>query len=107
MEIGNGVVAVSTNGTPVVNVFGTTAPFNGTITDIVTTALDGTAGNITTKVGSDTVAVIAKGTSTGGQVGATTLSNASFVAGDVVTVESSVTALGGGQARVKIVFTAD
>lgn len=95
------VVAVATNGTTPVNVFGAGgAPVALTIKSIKSVAQDTTAGNILTKNGSNTVATIAKGTTSGGVVGGVSLANASVSAGAVCTVESS----SAGNSIVEIVF---
>ena len=84
-------VNVSTNGTTAVNVFGSKgAPFAGKITNFETTALDTTAGNITLKINSNTVATIAKGVTAGGIGGITAaLTTINFNPGDAVTIVSS------------------
>jgi hypothetical protein len=84
-------INVSTNGTTAVNVFGSKgAPFAGTITNFEVTALDTTAGNITLKINSNTVATIAKGTSAGGITGiGAALTTVAFNPGDAVTLVSS------------------
>lgn len=94
-------VAVNTNGTTPVNVFGVGgAPTALTVTSVVSLALDTTAGNIVLKQASNTVATIAKGASAGVLVGATSLSNTSYAASDVCTVESS----SAGNSTVLITF---
>lgn len=95
-------VATDTNGTSAVNVFGSGgAPVALTITGVYVVALDTTAGNITVQQAANTVCTVAKGTSAAALVGATTLSNATYAAGDVCTVLSS----SAGNARVFITFT--
>jgi hypothetical protein len=94
-------IAVDTNGTTAVNVFGPAgAPRDLTITDIFVTALDTTAGNIVIKNGTDTVATIAKGTTDTAMVGQTALANTVVAQGAVCTVESSTA----GNANVKICY---
>lgn len=95
-------VVVSTSSTSVVNVFAATSPFAGTITGAYTGSKDGNAANITLADTSGTVTVIPKGTTNGGMVSATSIANASFAAGDTVTVTSSAT---NGAAAVYVVFT--
>lgn len=83
-------VAVATNGTTPVNVFGAGgAPVALTVTSVVSIAKDTTAGNIILKQGANTVASIAKGTTTGALVGEDTLANTVYAPSDVCTVESS------------------
>lgn len=83
-------VAVSTNGTTPVNVFGAGgAPCALTVTSVVSIAKDTTAGNIILKQAANTVSTIAKGVTAGALVGATSLANATYAAADVCTVESS------------------
>lgn len=95
-------VAADTNGTTPVNVFGAGgAPVALTVTSVVSIAQDTTAGNIVLKQAANTVATIAKGTTSGAMVGATTLANAAYAAADVCTVESS----SAGNSRVLITFT--
>jgi hypothetical protein len=95
-------VAVNTNGTTPVNVFGAGgAPVALTITSITSTALDTTTGNIITKQAANTVATIAKGATAGALVGAVSLANATYAAADVCTVESS----SAGNSTVLITFT--
>lgn len=83
-------VAVATNGTTPVNVFGSDgAPVALTVTSVVSIAKDTTAGNIILKQAANTVASVAKGVTTGALVGEDTLANTVYAAGDVCTVESS------------------
>lgn len=84
-------MAVSTNGTTAVNVFGTTGcPFPSlTLVGAFVTSKDVTAGNIVIKHAAGTVATIAKGTSIGVAVGPATLANATVTKGGLVTIESS------------------
>jgi hypothetical protein len=86
-------IAVNTTGTTPVNVFADGVPANLapgiTITSVVSTALDTTAGNITVANAGNTVATIAKGTAAGALVGATSLANASVTSGAALTVVSS------------------
>lgn len=84
------LVAVVTNGTTPVNVFGgPTIPFSGTITGVFLSADDVTAGTITLADTAGTVATIAKGTTAGALTGATSLANTALVAGNACTVVSS------------------
>lgn len=94
------VVAVATNGTTGVNVFGVTDGFNGTITNIKVTAQDTTAGTITIADTAGVVATIAKGTVAGIVTGATTLANTSFTSAGFLTIASSTA----GNAIVEITF---
>lgn len=95
-------VAADTNGTTPVNVFGSGgAPTALTVTGVFVVAQDTTAGNILLKQAANTVVTIAKGTTSGGVVGGTTLANTAYAASDVCTVESS----SAGNARVFITFT--
>ncbi len=98
-------IAVNTNGTTAVNVFAGAVPANLApgivITSIVSIALDTTAGNITIANDGATVATIAKGTSAGVLVGATSLSNATVTSGKALTVASS----SAGNSTVVITFT--
>jgi hypothetical protein len=94
-------VAVATNGTTPVNVFGSGgAPCALTVTSVLSIAKDTTAGNIILKQAANTVATIAKGTVAGVPVGAATVANATYAAADVCTVESS----SGGNSFVQITF---
>lgn len=82
--------AVNTNSTTPVNVFSSTgATYPLTIDGVFLIALDNTAGNISLLNSGGTVATIAKGTSAGVMVGATSLSNTGYVAGNPLTVVSS------------------
>ena len=97
-------IVVSTNGTTKVNVFGTTNPFGGTITNVKTVAQDATAGFITltkndTGSASNIAANIIKGTSVGGVAG-TAMSATAFAYGGTMTVVSS----SAGNALVEIDF---
>lgn len=100
--VGYFTVAVATNGTTAVNVFGAGgAPCPLTVTSVTTNALDTTAGNITLKQAANTVVTIAKSATAGTLVGNGALSNATYAAGDVCTVVSS----SAGNATVIITFT--
>ena len=95
-------IAVNTNSTTPVNVFGVGgAPCNLIVTSVVSIAKDTTASNIILKQAANTVVTIAKGATAGALVGGVTLSNATYTAADVCTVESS----GAGESRVLITFT--
>lgn len=103
LSTGTGYYAVATTttgGTPV-NVFTSTLQFAGTITGVYIISNDTTAGNIIVADSSGTVATIAKGTSSGTMIGAVSLANARFSAGDTLTVVSSTS----GNATVFIAFT--
>lgn len=83
-------VVPTTNGTTAVNVFGAGgAPRALNITAVFVGALDTTAGNIIVKNGTDTVASVAKGTSTGVFVIEEAIANTAVAAGAVCTAESS------------------
>lgn len=100
--VADNVRIVSTNGTTAVNVFGAQgAPFAGTITGAYSNALDTTAGNITLKTKTNSVVVIAKGTTAGVIVGNGALSNTTFAPGDVVTIVSS----SAGNSQMQIFYT--
>ncbi len=96
-------VAANTNGTTAVSVFGSEGlPVAITITGVYLVSQDTTAGNITVENPASTVVcTIAKGTTSGALVGATTLSNTSVAAGTNLVVDSS----SAGNARVFITFT--
>lgn len=98
-------VAVNTNGTTAVNVFAGAVPANLApgivITSVTVISRDTTAGNITVVNDGSTVATIAKGTSAGVLVGATSLSSATVTSGKALTVASS----SAGDATVVITFT--
>lgn len=94
-------VAIDTNSTTPVNVFGAGgAPVALTVKSVKVISKDTTAGNIVLKQAANTVATIAKGTAAGAVIGATSLANTSYAAADVCTVESS----SAGEATVEIVF---
>lgn len=87
---GYNVIAVDTDGTTAVNVFGSKGvPADLTVTAVVSIALDTTAGNITLTGDGNTIATIAKGTTSGTLVGATSLADTSVEQGDTITVVSS------------------
>lgn len=95
-------IATNTNGTTNVNVFGTGgAPFSLTVTGVYLISKDTTAGDITVLQRANTVCTIAKGTVAGVMVGATSLSNTVYAAGDACQVDSSTA----GNATVFITFT--
>lgn len=95
-------VAKDTNSTTPVNVFGASgAPFALIVTGVYLVSKDTTAGNITLKQAANTVATIAKGTTSGAMVGAVSLANTTYALGDVCTVVSS----SAGNATVFITFT--
>ena len=94
-------VAVDTNSTTPVNVFGAGgAPVALTVKSVKVISKDTTAGDIILKQAANTVATIAKGTDAGAVIGAVSLANTSYTAADVCTVESS----SAGEATVEIVF---
>lgn len=95
-------VATLTNTTTPVNVFGAGgAPIALTVTSVISIAQDTTASNIVLKQAANTVVSIAKGTVSGVPVGGASLSNTTYAAADVCTVESS----GAGNSIVLITFT--
>lgn len=95
------MVSKDTNGTTNVDVFGTAgAPFDFTVTGVFLISKDTTAGNITVLQAANTVCTIAKGTTAGAMVGATSLANTAYTKGDVCQVDSSTT----GNATVFITF---
>ena len=106
LSVGTGffTVAKDTNGTTAVSVFGASGlDVAVTITGVFLVSLDTTAGNITVEnPAATTVCTIAKGTTAGALVGATTLSDTTVAAGTNLVVDSSST----GNARVFITFTA-
>lgn len=90
----------TTSGTTAVNLVDADgAPAAGNILAVLTIADDTNAGNVVVKNGTNTVATVAKSTTAGLPVGATSggVSNAAVTAGNVLTVESSTT---NGNARV-------
>lgn len=95
------VVAVSTNGTTAVNVFGVSGlQYSFTITSVVVLSLDTTAANITISNNGSTVASVAKGTVAGVLTGAPSLSYVNYKSGEPFTVVSSST----GNAIVFVYF---
>lgn len=103
-ESGSASETVSTvsNGTTAVSVFGASGlPYAITITGVYLIAQDTTATNITVEApAATTVCTIAKGTSAGVLVGATSLSNTSVPAATNVVVDGS----GAGIAQVFITY---
>jgi hypothetical protein len=94
-------VAVKTNGTTAVNVFGAGgAPVALTVTSVKTVSQDTSAANITLAQAANTVVTIAKGTASGGVVGGVSLAHTVYAAGDVFTVVSD----GAHDAIVEITF---
>lgn len=96
------MIAKDSNGTTDVSVFGTSGlPYAITITGVFLVSQDTTATNITVENPASTiVCTIAKGTSAGVTVGATTLSNTSVAANTNVIIDGS----GAGIARVFITY---
>jgi hypothetical protein len=95
-------VSVNTSGTAAVNVFDANgAPVNLDITEILTNSQDTTAANVTVTNGASTVVTIAKSTTAGVVVGATTISYSAVAAGSTLTVTSS----SAGGARVTLIGT--
>ena len=95
-------VTKDSNGTTAVSVFGASGlDYAITITGVSLVALDTTATNITVENPASTVVcTIAKGTSAGAVVGATTLSNTEVAAGTNLIIDGS----GAGLARVTITY---
>jgi hypothetical protein len=95
-------VAATTTGTTAINVFGPGgAPYNLEVTGMYLVSRDTTAGNITAYNGGATIATIAKGTTAGAMVGATSLANTSYQRGRTFTVVSS----SAGNSTVFFTFT--
>lgn len=96
------IVSAVSNGTTAVSVFGASGlDFAITITGIFLIARDTSATNITVEAPASTVvATIAKGTSAGALVGATSLANTSVPAGTNVIIDGS----GSGIAQVFITY---
>lgn len=102
--VGSRYVATAvSNGTTAVSVFGASGlPYAITITGVYLIARDTTATNITVEApASTTVCTIAKGTSAGAMVGATSLANTSVPANTNVVIDGSST----GVAQVFITYT--
>lgn len=94
-------IAATTDGTTNVNVFTSGgAPYALTIIGVFLISLDTTAANITVLQRGNTVCTIAKGTTAGALVGATSLSNTLYNVGDVFQVDSSSS----GNAKVFITY---
>ena len=74
-------------------------PVVGEVVDIIATAQDTFAGNIAIKNTNGTIATIAKSTTAGLPVGATTLTTPQMAVDDLLTVESDST---NGNARVRV-----
>lgn len=83
------VTCVSTAGTTDTDVFGSTNGFKGTVTGVYLIAKDATAANITLIGPEGTYCTIAKGTSAGGLVGATSLSYTAISKDGTLKVDSS------------------
>jgi len=97
----NFCIAVNTNGTTNVDVFGSGgSPYDLVITGVFLIAKDATAGSITVLQGTNTVCTIAKGTVAGVMVGATSLLNTRYSKKDAFQVDSSST----GNATVFITY---
>lgn len=92
-----------TSGTTAQNVIDASgSPVVGEIVSIVSLAQDATAANILIKNTNGTVSTIAKGTTAGAAVSATTLTTPNLAVGDLLTVESSAT---NGNSRVVILVS--
>ena len=96
------IVSAVSAGTTAVSVFGSTGlPFAITITGIYLISRDTTATNVTVEAPASTVvATIAKGTTAGALVGASSLANTSVAAGTNVILDGS----GAGVAQVFITY---
>lgn len=94
--VGYNIVAVITNGTTAVNLFGTTNPFAGTITGVYINALTATNGSVTLAVNNGGVvtnaAIIDHGTTNGAMVGTGTFAATAFTFGGTATVVTTTTA---------------
>jgi len=94
-------VTVATNNTTPVDVFGAGGvPCDLIVKHVRLTAKDATASNITVATDGNTIATIAKGTSAGALVGATSIANGAIAAAGPLTIVSS----GAGEAFVEIAF---
>lgn len=92
----------ATTGTTAVHIFGAKeGQFNAVITGMFLISNDTTAGNITLTNNGNTVATIAKGTSAGVLVGATSVANVNYSIPNSLTVVSSSV----GNATVFVTFT--
>jgi hypothetical protein len=99
----NVILVASTSGTTPINVIDATGcPVVGVIVSVKSCALDATAANILVKNTNGTICTIAKGTTAGGVVSATTLTTPHMAVGNLLTVESSAT---NGDSRVEIVLS--
>lgn len=96
------LVATNTSGTSTVPILGRKGPpFNLTITGVFLISKDTTAGNVSVYNSGATVATIAKGTTAGVMVGATSLSHSTYATGHTMNVASSSS----GNATVFVSFT--
>ena len=94
-------IAIATNGTTPVDVFGSGgAPVALTVTNVVSNAQDTTAGNISLSQAANTVVTIAKGTTAGALVGGVSLAHTTYAAADACQVVSS----SAGNSIVQITF---
>lgn len=96
------VIVIVTNGTTPIKVFPDGLPFDLKYTSMMTISVDTTAANILLTNNGNSVALIAKGTTAGGVVGAPALSNQMQARGTPATIVSS----SAGNAFVIIYFTA-
>lgn len=89
------IVSAVSNGTTAVSVFGSAGlPYAITITGVYLIARDTTATNITVEApAGTTVATIAKGTTAGAVVGASSLANTSVAANTNVVIDGSSTGI--------------
>lgn len=93
-------IIVTTSGTTAQNAIDSSGcPVVGVVVQVVAWAQDTNAGNIIVKNATDTICTIAKSTTAGLPVGATTLTTPQMAVGDKLTVESDST---NGNARVVI-----
>lgn len=107
----NDSVVTTTSGTDPINVFGgqiatsvpVNCPFNLTVRAVYLISNDATAGTITVKNDSNTIATLAKGATAGAMVGATSLTNTRVTITNALTVVSS----SAGNAQVIIIYQAN
>ena len=96
----------STSGTSVVNLFGTTVGFSGTITSFHIIAEGGLNSTITLSMGGLVISTILQGTTTRAMLGPTTpFTSTTFTAGQTIGIYSS-SALAQGKAKAFVTFSA-
>lgn len=103
LDLTESIITAVSNGTTAVSVFGTAGlPYDITIKSVHLIARDTTATNITVEAPASTVvATIAKGTTAGAVVGASSLANTAVPAGTNVVIDGS----GAGVAQVFITYS--